>query len=225
LIALFEFLQDKLEFIGRFYDTAAEPSETDLKKIEEHEEPYDTFGDIEDDEPPFLSQWLDDTESLNLLGKACLCLVQSAFRSYLDGFIIRSGQEELLGPNRTVNVGKAIKGGNSFEKYQRTFLEFFGIDWQASPSLPLVEEVNLARNRIEHGGTFYDLSHKQDPVYFSRFPESVFADEFEKAYFGGDDGFQEPRRISVTRENLHIAIEGIKSFCDYLEREWQKRGL
>jgi hypothetical protein len=221
MFALFEFLQDKLEFIGRLYDTAAGPFETDLKKIEDHEEPYDTLGDEEDDEPAFLNQWIDDTDSLNLLGKACLCLVQSAFRSYLDWFIIRSGRKELLADDRTVNVSKATKGKNWFEKYQAAFLEYFGIDWQASPLLALVEDVNLARNRIEHGGTFYDLSHKQDPLYFSRFPDSVFADE--QAVFS-DEEAKEPYRIRVTRENLVNAIEGIKSFCEYLEGEWQKQG-
>lgn len=223
-MALFEFLEDKLEFISKFYDTAAGPFETDLKKIDGHEEPYDTFGDEEDVEPPFLSQWLADTESLNLLGKACLCLVQSAFRSYLDWFIIRSGCEELLADNRMVNINKTIKGKNNwFEKYQAAFLKYFGIDWQASPLLALVEEVNLARNRIEHGGTFYDLSHKQDTVYFNRFPDSVFANELEKAGFS-DEEAKEPCRISVTREGLVIAIDGIKSFCEYLEREWQMQG-
>ena len=74
MVEVFGLLQDKLAFIRRFYNSAAKTFESDLRNIEMHVEPYDTF-DPEDGEPPFLSQWLDDKESLNLSGKACLCLV------------------------------------------------------------------------------------------------------------------------------------------------------
>src|SRR5438128_10052315 len=95
MIEVLGLLQDKLAFIKRFYKSAAAPFEEDLRKIESHEPPYDRF-DPEDGDPPYLSEWLDNKDSLNLLGKACLCLVQNAFKKYLEGFIERSAREGLL---------------------------------------------------------------------------------------------------------------------------------
>ncbi len=129
MIEVFALLQDKLDFIKPFYSSAAEPFEIDLQKIESHEPPYDRF-DPEDGEPPYLSQCLDDYESLNLLGKACLCLVQNAFRKYLDGFIERSSREGLLHEGSRIDLGPVR--GNWFKAFQTIFRKHFGINWQAS---------------------------------------------------------------------------------------------
>src|SRR6185369_2569057 len=113
-------LRDKLNFIRRFYDIASEPFVITMHKIEEHEEPYDQYA-MEDEEPPFLVEWLDADESLNILGKSCLCLLQNAFKNYLDGFVENYTYclpKEVAGksPSNT-------KGKNWFERYRNYFLQ------------------------------------------------------------------------------------------------------
>lgn len=189
-----------------------------LRKIENHEEPYHRF-DVEDGEPPFLTEWQHAEESLNILGKCCLCLVQNAFKNYLDGFIERSHAYGLL----RKAAGASVKGRNWFDRSRTFFVQEYGIDWAKSPAVDvsLIEEVNFARNDIQHGGTFLDMEHRQNTEYFARFPASIFADELERDVFGGSEA-EEPYRITVTKDSLFVAIQAIEHFCSYLDAEWQK---
>jgi len=204
-------LLDKLNFIRRFYDSASAPFVETLGKIERHEEPFDHFN-VDDDEPPFQLEWFDADESLNILGKSCLCLLQNAFSNYLDRFI---------DTYREINQGHSLAtvGGNSwFERRRRFFLQAYNIDWAAAPiDVNFLEEINFARNDIQHGGVFYNMDHRQNPDYFNRFPATIFVDQWE---------LQFPEavrpRIAVTRDNLFAAIEAIEDFCSYLDAEWRR---
>lgn len=210
-------LIDKLNFIRDFYDTAAEPFVETIRKIDEHEEPFKHF-DEEAEEPPFLAQWLDADESLNILGKSCLCLLQNAFVNYLTGFIdnYTYGRPEEFSGSALSNLYK----GNWFKKHREYFLQAYGIDWAKSPvDIGLLEEINFARNDIQHRGTFYDWEHRQNDDYFNRFPASIFADEWERQLFLADDDARHPR-ISVTKDNLLVAVQAIEDFCSYLDAEW-----
>jgi hypothetical protein len=98
----------------------------DKTKIENSEAEFDYSGwdpESYDGEPPFLAEWQEADEALNLLGQASVSLVQSALKEYLDGclFVTRSGK-----PQR--------KGKESwFDAYQRFFNEQLGVDWTQSP--------------------------------------------------------------------------------------------
>lgn len=88
-------IRDKLRFIERFYLSASGPFRDTKRKIATHEEPFvppsfdpDTATDFE---PPFLEEWLEADESLNLVGQAALNLAQAAFRDYLNWFLKLNG--------------------------------------------------------------------------------------------------------------------------------------
>ena len=149
-------LRDKLRFIESMYGQASACFTETKRKIENSEGEFDYSGwdpDSYDGEPPFLTEWQEADEALNLLGQACLSLVQSALKEYLDGclFVTRAGK-----PQR--------KGNESwFDAYQRFFNEQFGIDWRASPvHVPLIEEINLARNDAQHTGREFGMTRYQD---------------------------------------------------------------
>jgi hypothetical protein len=208
-------LLDKLNFIRRFYEITSDAFVDTKRKIEQHEEPFHHFN-IDDEEPPFLAEWLDADESLNILGKSCLCLLQNAFFNYLRGFI------DSYAPVNAVVTLNTVGGDSAFEKHRRVFLQAYNIDWAASPvDVHFLEEINFARNDIQHGGTFYDMEHRQNPQYFNRFPASIFADQWERELFANDGGMRQPR-ITVTRDSLFAAIEAIEDFCSYLDAEWWK---
>jgi hypothetical protein len=140
-------LLDKLNFIRRFYEITSEPFVETKRKIDQHEQPFNVF-DVNDGEPPFLVEWLEADQSLNVLGKSCLCLLQNSLADYLKGFNQHYAPVD-------ENVTLENVGGKGLEKYRRMFLGRFNIDWATSPTdIDLLEEINLARNDIQHGGTF-----------------------------------------------------------------------
>jgi hypothetical protein len=119
-------LREKLRFIESMYGKATANFVETKRKIENSEGEFDySSWDPEsyDGEPPFLAEWQEADEALNLLGQASVTLVQSALKEYLDGclFVTRSGK-----PQR--------KGKESwFDSYQRFFNEQLGVDWTQSP--------------------------------------------------------------------------------------------
>lgn len=208
-------LLDKLNFIRRFYDLASEPFIETKRKIDQHEAPFDVF-DMEDGEPPFLAEWQDADESVNILGKSCLCLLQNAFVNCLKGFYDHYAP---LDETVTWETVRSIRSW--FEKYRRLFLGRYGIDWAASGTdLDFIQQINFARNDIQHRGTFYDLEHRQNEEYFNRFPASIFANELERELYPATGEAAQPYRITVSRDNLFAAIQAIEDFCTYLDGQW-----
>jgi hypothetical protein len=75
--------------------------------------------------------------------KHAFVVVQSSLKEYLHGclFVARSGK-----PQRS-------RRESWFDAYQRHFNDRLGIDWTESPVQPqLIEEINLARNDVQHTG-------------------------------------------------------------------------
>jgi hypothetical protein len=203
-------LRDKLRFIESVYGQATACFVDTKRKIENSEGEFDYSGwDPEsfDGEPPFLTEWQEADEALNLLGQACLSLVQSALKEYLDGclFVARAGK-----PQR--------KGNESwFDAYQRFFNEQFGIDWSASPvHLPLIEEINLARNDAQHTGREFGMTRYQDARHQERFPKGLFADP-TFAEMAARSPLMGPVPLRVTAESLQEANKRVLDFCSFID--------
>jgi hypothetical protein len=204
-------LRDKLRFIERHYAAASAPFRETKRKIEDHEEPFEppSFDPENDncDEPPFLAEWQEASESLNIEGQAALKLVQGALRDYLSSFV------DLYG------VPLTAKGKNWFEKYKKHFLDVYGIDFEKAP-VPLdeLEEVNLARNDTEHSGLPFGMTRRQSKEHALRFPEGLFVDEMEKQVFKSS-GHVWQGTIQVTEAGLAEAIRRVETFCEFLDAQ------
>lgn len=89
------------------------------EKFEDHEEPFEPppFDPETDncDEPPFLEEWQEASESLNIESQAALKLVQGALRNYLSPFV------------DLYKVPLTGKGKNWLEKYKKHFLDVFSM--------------------------------------------------------------------------------------------------
>ena len=198
-VDLMWFLLDKLRFIQNFYDSASQPFVTKMRQIDHHEPPFDVDdnADPESDEPPFLAEWIAASESAEMLGNFGLCLVQSALKQFLEAFLQETGG--------TLPAGR----GSWFERYQTFFRDEYGIEWEAGPvNLEILEDLSLARNDIQHGGTLTTRTTIQNPEYARRFPNSMFTESF----------IVRPR-IAVDRTSLTAAIQAVQTFCAYLEHE------
>jgi len=200
-------LRDKLNFIHRFYEAAGQPFTEAIRKIENHEEPYVAHGEPLNDEPPFLTEWQEAKESLNILGQSCLCLAQTSLKDFLVAFVERSGK----------NFPAKERGESWFDAFQRFFLKEYGIDWtKTGVDLGVLEQINLARNDIQHEGRPYDLARVQDKRHTQRFPNSIFASELDKAIFR-EFSTHQPCRIDLTPEGLAQGLEIIEQFCLRIE--------
>jgi hypothetical protein len=202
-------LRDKLRFIERHYKAATEPFRETTRKIEAGERPFEpppfdpeTATDFE---PPFLEQWQEAKESLNIEGQAALKLVQAALREYLSSFV------------DMYDIPLTAKGRNWLERYKNHFLEVYVIDWDKSPvAVSELEEVNLARNDVEHSGEPFGMTRRQSEEHVRRFPAGLFVNETDKQFFqGAADSW--PRRIDVMQDGLKEAIRRVEKFCEFLD--------
>jgi hypothetical protein len=196
---LLYFVRDKLRFIERHYKTAVEPFVTIKVKIHNGEEPYNPAGpnvDPESDEPPFVEEWIEADESVNIVGCSCLCLVQSVLLEYLREYL-----QEL---NRTLPNGT----GNLLSRYRSFFRDQLGIDWDRGPvPFDILEDLTLARNHIQHETKITSRYARQTSEYSRRFPKSLFGDNYEF------------KRIIVTEASLEAAVCAVERFCEFMDHQ------
>jgi hypothetical protein len=208
------FLGRRLDFIQRFYDTAAGPFETTKRKIEVGEEPYVPRyqpGDYDGFE--YEIEWQEAEGSLRVLGQCCLVLVAKALQDYLREFIVREAGD----------LAGALKPyeGNWLEKYCAFLGDRSGFDWAQSPvARDRIEQINLCRIDIVHDPDIDRTSPRQSEDHFRKYPVSLFADELELVALvepGGKPEF--PSTINVTRAGLAAATEDVRRFCTFVEEQ------
>jgi hypothetical protein len=183
------FLNRRIEFIRQLYGTASEPYVERIRKIEAQEEPF-VPPYSEGTEPPFLEEWLEADESLNILAYSCVSKLAAALHLYLETWVRESGIPVDESLKKSV-----FKKGGWFGGYKVHFAQCFAIDFEAGPAnLGLLEEMILVRNRIEHPSSITthttryadaDLKKVRHPFFIDQ-PEAtllVDADEGEKIWF------------------------------------------
>ena len=137
------FLKERIAFIRQFYDAASLPFIERKRKIETGEEPFvPPYSEDGDGEPPFLVEWMEADESLQVLGYSCISMVAATFHLYL-----KTWEAELGTP-----VGDSFK--SEFKKgwlygYKAYFAARFGICFDKAPvDMSILEEVVL-RQRVK----------------------------------------------------------------------------
>jgi hypothetical protein len=188
------------------------------RKIEAEEEPfippYSEAG-----EPPFLEEWLEAEESLHVLAYSCVSMLAAALHLYLETWVKQSGcpVDELL-------KKKVFKKQGWFSGYKTHFSQRFAIQFEAAPvKHALLEEVVLARNRIEHPSSITsqrtqyadsDLKKLRHPFFVDDIEATLFidADENEKSWFF-------PPTLHVTNDQLIAAISQVERFAVWFEAE------
>jgi len=203
----------KLDFIGNLYNTASGPFAAIQARIESGEEPF-AYDGRPVEQPPYLEEWADAEESVNILGQLCLSLVQRSFKEFLVSFVKETGNE----------LPRKGSAENWFEAYKSFFLREYGIDWEKSPvDVSFLEELNLARNDILHGGgkhDIYGMKRTQSKQYCDRFPQGLFVNEIHKRIRSGSEHVR-PARIEITADKLTLVIQYVREFCSHISHQWQ----
>ena len=150
------FLDQRLAFIEQLYANGATPFIERKRKIEVKEEPF-VPPHSEYLEPAFISEWLEAEESLQVMGHTCTSLLSASFHLYLKSW------ERQLGRPVTIKYKSAFARGwlNGYKAY---FLGEFNVIFENSPcNLNFLEEIVLARNRVQHP----ELITDRGPYYSS----------------------------------------------------------
>jgi hypothetical protein len=105
-----------------------------------------------------------------------------------------------------------------FKRYQNFWECQYGIDWTASPIPPeKVEELNLARNDMQHSETYFGMTRRQGNEHREKFPDGLFAHEVDKNIYTArsrDGGYSWPMRLYVTDKTLAEAIRRVELFSE-----------
>jgi hypothetical protein len=75
------FLNRRLDFIRQLYARSSAPFVDRRTKIENEEEPF-VPPYSEDPEPAFMLEWQEASDSIDVLGHACLCMLAPALQAY-----------------------------------------------------------------------------------------------------------------------------------------------
>jgi hypothetical protein len=206
---LLYFVDERLKFIGYFYESTVAVFQETMRRIEAGEPPYvDTRNPEYADEPAFLEEWENADAAVNIAGATCLELLQSTLRSYLHEYMTEIGQTHLRAHLREMKKKSWL--GN----YRALFLKVLEIDWSASgEDIDLLEQVILTRNDFTHNLQFTHLKAYQTPAHSEKYPNSAFADlRWRTLMFRWAP-------LIVTKETLERATTTLRQLCEYLERE------
>jgi hypothetical protein len=212
-------LVGQLRAVERLYGDAAGVFAERKRKIEAGEPPYEPppfDPDYDDTEPPFLTEWLEAEEFQDIIGQACISIVHLCLKDYLDGVIERSGIQ-LQAEKYMSRRRNSVKGESWLGRYMALFAEAYGIDWTQSPvAIADLEEINLARNDIQHGRPASGLNRYQSEKSALRFPFGLFISDFERSRRAQERGHSFTE-IHVSAGALKEAIQRVESFCTFIE--------
>ena len=167
------FLERRLTFITQLYERSSNLFIEIKRKIEAGEPPY-VPPYSEDGEPPFIAEWIEAEESLQVLGRACISMLSAAFHLYF-----RTWERELGRPVDDT-LKKTFKKHGWFNGYKQHYLKNFGINFEESEcNLNLLEELVLARNRVQHPDSISSHSSYYSDDDLEKVPTPFFIDARE----------------------------------------------
>lgn len=209
------FLKDRTKFIRYFYETAITPFTKTMEDIENEVEPY-VPPYSEDGEPPFLTEWIDANTGLETCGHHALSMLASSLQLYLKAWVDRL--DKYHGMTFEVNFKK--KGW--FNGYCGIFKEMNLDISTCSANLNIVEQIPLARNRIQHPEqlTTVNISHSKSDLNKHPNPYFVRDSELELASYQEEQSWLFPPTISPSREKIIEAISNVEELCSWLETEY-----
>jgi hypothetical protein len=206
------FLGERLSFIEQLYTSAFIERR---RKIEAEEEPF-VPPYSEDPEPAFLSEWMEAEESLQVIGRTCISMLSASLHLYFKTW------ERQLGIRVDDSYKSDFKKG-WFNGYKAYFNRQFGVDFDKSPcNLTLLEELALARNRVQHPESITLQSSHYSEDDLKKLPSPFFVDERDRELLAEMDererGWLLPPTIHVSQEKLEAAISEVSRFAEWLEQ-------
>lgn len=209
------FLKERTKFIRYFYDTAGQPFRESIRKIEAGEDPFDNPAYSEDGEPPYLEEWMEAHEALEVLGRNCISMLSPSLQLYF-----RTWESELRIRWNEKERKLAFKGG-FLRGYQACFGKAVGLTWEECPAdLELIEQITLARNRDQHPGDITSMRVDHAQKELEKYPHPFFVSEIERKMNADPDvegGFLVAPSVHVSPEALFTAVEEVEKLAEWFE--------
>lgn len=213
------FFEQRLQFIRQFYINGSTQFEERKRKIDSHEEPF-VPPYSEDGEPPFLCEWLEADDSIQVLGSSCISMLSASLQVYFKEWHRRLGYPEGL------DIKAAFKNG--WPNGYKLLYEAHGSEnFDTAPiNLGLIEELVLARNCIQHPGdltrhtysyTDGDVRKMQSPIFISDRERDLFEDVNDE----GRWWLIRPS-IHVNAEKLESVLNQVSEFVQWVEIQGEK---
>jgi len=123
------------------------------RKIEAGEEPFEEpyCDEYSSGEPAYLEEWMEADESLHVLAYACISMLAAALHVYF-----KTWESQFRIPAR--DLFKADFKNGWLAGYKAYFTYHASINFGDCPAnLELLEEVVLARNRVQHPELTFNL--------------------------------------------------------------------
>jgi len=213
------FLKLRTAFIRYFYENAVKPFEEIKYAIENEVEPY-VPPYSEDGEPPFLEEWMEAEQGADTVGHVCISMLSSSLQLFLKAWVDRLKKEHGM----RFNVDFKKKGW--FNGYKQIFSELQLPLSGCTVDFDVVEQITLARNRVQHPEDVTELRVKHGNSDLERFPKPFFASEAEikMAIRDDDDSVMWWLRPSIksARQKVLAAIDQVEALSSWLEEEYWK---
>ena len=207
------FFKERTGFIRRFYEDAGMVFEDRMATIEDGGAPYDHPPYSCDGEPPFLVEWIDAKNALEVLGLACVSILSASLNLYFVAWESKLGVTWEKNERKKLFREKGLKGYvNEIEKLLKLQ------KGDCSTNVELLEQLTLARNAAQHPENINDLIPLYRRSDLKKHPRPFFMSDDESILLEGelaDVSFLVPR-VRVYREQLFRAIDEAESFVVWL---------
>jgi hypothetical protein len=219
------FLKRRTKFIRYLYTESTRPFGEIQQRIDNSLPPYDDPPYSEDPEPSFLEDWMDAATARDVQAMACISLLSDTLKLYFE--TLRS---RVIGFSFNESTKHVFRDG-FVPAYRAVLGEILETDWRDCPAdLALIEQVVLARNCGQHGGSLMSLDVTHDAKTLTKHPRPFFVSEGEYqtwiASGGRPDSGLTPS-IEVTADTLFSAIDEVEKLADWidsrLDRAWAWR--
>ncbi|MCY4459289.1 MAG: hypothetical protein OXC26_02645 [Albidovulum sp.] len=212
---VFYFFKERTRFLRYFYDSAAAPFRETMRKIDAEEAPFDSPPYREYGEPPYLDEWFEASEAVEVLGRSCLSMLSASLNLYF-----RTWEQELSIRWEAGEREHAFRNGY-LNGYRICFNAVLDQSWEDCPAdLALVEQIALARNRDQHPDEIMIMLVTHACADIDKYPLPFFMSEFDQRRLDERDlehGFLMDPSVDVSPEQLDLAITEAERLAFWLE--------
>jgi hypothetical protein len=222
---VYAFLRLRVAFIRQFYDSSASVFLEKKLKIESSDAPYEPYYS-EESEPLYLSEWSEAEDSLEVLGHVAVSLLAASLQLFLKesvkNIFLQHGHKKTAHLKTESHYKKVFKKEGWIQGYKTYFLAELDIDWNESQcDLAMLEELVLARNRVQHPDDITSLHVRRSKTDMEKLPRFIFISEDEAKLLGKEElgarSWLSPPAVIVSPEKLHSTINEMEQFCSWLE--------
>lgn len=200
------FTKERIKFTKYFYENGCLPFERIIDLIEKEQPPYVPVYD-ESGEPQFIFDWLQARDGVESIGLAAVSMFSSSLQIYMNAWLDR------------FEVPLDERGGKKgwFNALKREMASC-GVDFNSCDlDLDVLEQLVLARNRIQHADDITSNTVDHLPKELARFPSPTFV---EPSYLGSTNTWFSYPRVYIDQTKVDETASLIESFCEWLEAEF-----